>query len=145
MAMLLTAAAMLGSCSFVRAWETIETEWWPNARVEADSQALDLAVFVGSSSCTSFESIHVVESSDQVRVTALVASRVKRAWEGEITCTTDAAIHRVTVELADPLGERSLVGCHPAGPDANVWVLDLPTDEPCTSRKDSLSARNDPR
>jgi hypothetical protein len=79
---------------------------------EASGRQLSLLVYAGGGSCMSYEESEVDEGSDAVEIRAYL--RVDK----NSPCSEDIQVERVTVEFAEPLGDRDLVGC--AGPDT-VW------------------------
>jgi hypothetical protein len=81
------------------------TDW--TLRAPPDGNVLELRVAVGSSSCNEFAGVDVREREDEVRIIA----RLDRT--GGPDCTSDDSVHDVDVELAEPVGDRELTGCHP--------------------------------
>ncbi|MCM3662622.1 hypothetical protein M3148_16740 [Georgenia satyanarayanai] len=79
---------------------------------EASGRQLSLLVYAGGSSCMSYEKVDVDEGAEAVEIRAHL--RVDR----NSPCSEDIQVEQVTVELAEPLGDRALVGC--AGPDT-IW------------------------
>lgn len=97
------AAVIVAGCQYVRGEQ--EVRWALAQRVTPSSTALDLVVFVGSSSCHDFRRVDVEEDESEVRVTAYVTS------SGDEDCTADDVRRLETVELDAPLGDRALRGC----------------------------------
>lgn len=106
-AMLLTA----GGCSSDAQRTVAPVHWDLNAIIEPTT--LRISGYIGSSSCSAFDSFKVVETDDQVEITVLVSSKQSGP------CTMDMRIESINVVLAEPLGERELTGCLPfeARPD----------------------------
>lgn len=72
-----------------------------------DQDRLSLTVPVGTCGRRGTGSVTVTENATQVRVTARVAG-FDPPRDGEI-CTAELAIQQVTVNLAQPLGERQVI------------------------------------
>ncbi|MCC5949307.1 MAG: hypothetical protein JJT89_12720 [Nitriliruptoraceae bacterium] len=109
---------VLGGCSSV---EVQRAEWVLNE--PAEGTTLNLAVFAGHSSCIDFDRVDVLrEGSSHVELHAFVA------YNGDASCTDDWGIQTVSVELAEPLGDRQLVGCAGDGIDWHGWRLDRDAD-----------------
>ncbi len=68
---------------------------------------LTISAYIGSSSCSAFDSFNVVETDDQVDITVLASNKLADA------CTADMRIETIDVALGAPLGERELTGCLP--------------------------------
>jgi hypothetical protein len=100
-AMLLTA----GSCSS-GAQRTVEPVHWDlNAIIEPTT--LRIAGYIGSSSCSAFDSFEVLEDDNTVEITVLASSKQAGA------CTADMRLESIDVVLSAPLGQRELTGCLP--------------------------------
>lgn len=83
-----------------------------------DGAELEVVVAVGSSSCNTFERLDVFEGPRSVRINAIV--NIPRGLSGD--CTTDLVTQRVSVTLAEPLGDRTLTGCHIGSTfDSGLW------------------------
>ena len=93
------------SCSSAAKRTIAPVHWDLNAIVEPTT--LRIAGYIGSSSCSAFDSFEVVENDEQVEITVLVSSKQAEA------CTADMRIQTIDVVLAAPLGERELTGCLP--------------------------------
>ena len=100
-AILLTA----GGCSS-DAQRTVEPVHWDlNAIIEPTT--LRIAGYIGSSSCSAFDSFEVVEDENTVEITVLASSKQAGA------CTSDLRLESIDVVLSVPLGQRELTGCLP--------------------------------
>jgi hypothetical protein len=64
-----------------------------------------VVVYVGSSSCSSFDRLDLDETDDDVTITAYVNST------GDQDCTADDTWQSAPVELSTSLGNRNLLGC----------------------------------
>lgn len=83
-----------------------------------------IEVFTDGSACTSFDGVDVDEGSEVVRIAAFVERRTTGG------CTDDYTVHRLTVELQRPLGDRRLVGC--SAPASGLRAPDRPPgSRPC--------------
>ncbi len=100
-AMLLTA----GGCSSDAQRTVAPVHWDLNAIIEPTT--LRISGYIGSSSCSAFDSFKVVETDDQVEITVLVSSKQSGP------CTMDMRIESIDVVLSAPLGQRELTGCLP--------------------------------
>jgi hypothetical protein len=80
--------------------------WLPRVAIDSDATVLPVTVFVGSSSCSSFEGVELAETTETITVTARVRSK-----GGTQSCTDDASTADVDVPLSEPVGGRTLVGC----------------------------------
>ena len=100
-AMLITASG----CSS-GAQRTVEPVHWDlNAIVEPTT--LRITGYIGSSSCSAFDSFEVLEDENMVEITVLVSSKQAGA------CTSDMRLETIDVVLSAPLGQRDLTGCLP--------------------------------
>jgi hypothetical protein len=100
-AMLLTA----GGCSS-GAQRTVEPVHWDlNAIIEPTT--LRITGYIGSSSCSAFDSFEVLEDENTVEITVLARSKQAGA------CTDDLRLKSIDVVLSAPLGQRQLTGCLP--------------------------------
>ena len=89
------------------AWPTVASPW---ALRDVQGRQLELFVAMGADdTCERFDTIEVEESPRAVNLTALV--RVRNDFADGSGCTDAAEFHRVSVTLAEPLGERALTGC----------------------------------
>ncbi|MCL3863272.1 hypothetical protein [Actinotalea sp. K2] len=98
------------------------TEW--RLTEEPRDATLELAVFVGGSTCTDYEGEHEVEESDEV-----VEVRVFVLLDLSQGCSEDFGVAPLTIELDAPLGDRVLRGC--AGDDIRSRGWNLPADDDC--------------
>lgn len=79
-----------------------------------DGAALSVVVAVGSSSCDHLDIVAVEEAPDEVTATAVVIETGGRTFPWETgACTADLVLEPVTSTLGQPLGGRTLSGCHP--------------------------------
>jgi hypothetical protein len=101
----------VGSAAAGCSWTRNNPADW-DLREPVDGNVLELVVYIGSSSCHSFNGVEVDEHDDAVSITARVRS------SNDSDCTADDATHEVTVRLDEPLGERALEGCRPRNPIA---------------------------
>jgi hypothetical protein len=116
--------AMVPACSSTQAQRS---EWV--LREPVDGRTLQLAVFAGHSSCIDFDGVEVVrEESARVEVHAFVT------YNGDDVCTDDWGAEMVTVELAQPLGDRQLLGC--AGDEIDWHGWNLEPDADCADVRD---------
>ncbi|MBD8062419.1 hypothetical protein [Oceanitalea stevensii] len=79
---------------------------------DASGHQLSLLVYAGGSTCVDYDRVDVDEGGEVVEIRAYL--RVDK----NSPCSEDLRIEEVAVELTEPLGDRSLVGC--AGPDT-IW------------------------
>jgi hypothetical protein len=100
-AILLTA----GGCSS-DAQRTVEPVHWDLSAI-IEPTTLRIAGYIGSSSCSAFDSFEVVEDENTVEITVLASS--KQAGP----CTSDLRLESIDVVLSVPLGQRELTGCLP--------------------------------
>jgi hypothetical protein len=99
--MLITA----GGCSS-GAQRTVEPVHWDlNAIIEPTT--LRITGYIGSSSCSAFDSFEVLEDENTVEITVLASSKQAGA------CTSDMRLESIDVVLSAPLGQRELTGCLP--------------------------------
>ena len=87
------------------------TEWRLVQRPSPTELVLEIAI--GSSSCNAFERVEVEETTEAVRISAIVAVAI----ESDV-CTDDLVLAQEEVGLDVPLGDRRLVGCTPPDPAA---------------------------
>lgn len=87
---------------------------------EPDGSTVRVRAEFGGSSCTDFNEWQVEETSTEVEVTAVVT------FSGAGDCTADGVTESYTVGLADPLGNRRLVGCDPDDSEANCARVATP-------------------
>jgi hypothetical protein len=99
------ALMCLTSCSSENKESVNQVHWDLNAI--ADPSTLKISGYIGSSSCSTFESFNVVEDINRVEITVMARS------SGADACTADMRIKEIDVSLAAPLGERELTGCLP--------------------------------
>ena len=99
----LAAAVLLGACGLGAGEVLIDGEWSLEG-LSPDGRSLLVAVPTGG--CDRFESWEVVEDDDAVTITA----RVRRD-EGAGGCTSELIVATLEHELAEPLGDRALLGC----------------------------------
>ncbi|MEI7622690.1 MAG: hypothetical protein WCJ88_03970 [Actinomycetes bacterium] len=100
-AMLLTASG----CSS-GAQRTVEPVHWDlNAIIKPTT--LRISGYIGSSSCSAFDSFEVLEDENMVEITVLAVSKQAGA------CTSDMRLETIDVVLSAPLGQRDLTGCLP--------------------------------
>ena len=92
-------------CSSSTERKVAPVHWDLSAIVEPAT--LTISAYIGSSSCSAFDSFNVVETDDQVDITVLASNKQADA------CTADMRIKTIDVVLAAPLGERELTGCLP--------------------------------
>ena len=97
---LLVAASCTGSDNIDR----VRADWMLEAPPSDD--VLPVLVQIGSSSCNSFDEVTVTETASQVTIEAYVNHKTYLH-----ECTADLRMHHEPVQLAAPLGQRSLVGC----------------------------------
>ena len=100
-AMLLTA----GGCSSDAQRTVAPVHWDLNAIIEPTT--LRIAGYIGSSSCSAFDSFEVFEDENTVEITVLASSKQADA------CTSDLRLESIDVVLSSPLGQRELTGCLP--------------------------------
>ena len=100
-AILLTA----GGCSS-DAQRTVEPVHWDLSAI-IEPTTLRIAGYIGSSSCSAFDSFEVVEDENTVEITVLASSKQAGA------CTSDLRLESIDVVLSAPLGQRELTGCLP--------------------------------
>ena len=100
-AILLTA----GGCSS-DAQRTVEPVHWDLSAI-IEPTTLRIAGYIGSSSCSAFDSFEVVEDENTVEITVLASSKQAGA------CTSDLRLESIDVVLSVPLGQRELTGCLP--------------------------------
>jgi len=100
-AMLLTA----GGCSSDAQRTVAPVHWDLNAIIEPTT--LRIAGYIGSSSCSAFDSFEVFEDENTVEITVLASSKQADA------CTSDLRLESIDVVLSAPLGQRELTGCLP--------------------------------
>ena len=100
-AILLTA----GGCSS-DAQRTVEPVHWDLSAI-IEPTTLRIAGYIGSSSCSAFDSFEVVEDENTVAITVLASSKQAGA------CTSDLRLESIDVVLSVPLGQRELTGCLP--------------------------------
>ena len=100
-AMLLTA----GGCSS-DAQRTVEPVHWDLSAI-IEPTTLRIAGYIGSSSCSAFDSFEVLEDENMVEITVLAISKQADA------CTSDLRLESIDVVLSVPLGQRELTGCLP--------------------------------
>lgn len=77
---------------------------------EPEGNVLSLQVAIGNS-CASLDRINVHESPRVVNITSYVTI------EGSVICDAILNTERREIELAEPLGDRELLGCDPPGRD----------------------------
>jgi len=99
--MLLTA----GGCSSGAQRTVAPVHWDLNAIIEPTT--LRIAGYIGSSSCSAFDSFEVFEDENTVEITVLASSKQADA------CTSDLRLESIDVVLSAPLGQRELTGCLP--------------------------------
>jgi hypothetical protein len=100
--------AVLGLFAVCSAGRVGATQW--DLRSAPQDETLQLRVWVGSSTCHSYQRVDVEETDERVVVEAIVRSKPARF------CTDDLGLKNVDVELARPLGGRTLSGCRPDDP-----------------------------
>ncbi len=100
-AMLLTA----GACSSGAQRTVAPVHWDLNAIIEPTT--LRINGYIGSSSCSAFDSFELVEDDERVEITVLVSSKQSGP------CTSDMRLKSIDVVLSAPLGQRDLTGCLP--------------------------------
>jgi hypothetical protein len=100
-AILLTA----GGCSS-DAQRTVEPVHWDLSAI-IEPTTLRIAGYIGSSSCSAFDSFEVVEDENTVEITVLASSKQAGA------CTSDLRLESIDDVLSVPLGQRELTGCLP--------------------------------
>lgn len=103
------AGGVLSGCTTVAfGGSTAPNDWWL-VGATPDAQRLEVSTHFGgvASGCSRWEGWRVDETSEQVRVEALVWRR-----NGFTGCTDDADGRTLVVDLDEPLGSRQLVGCH---------------------------------
>ena len=100
-AMLLTA----GGCSSGTQRTVAPVHWDLNAIIEPTT--LRISGYIGSSSCSAFDSFEVLEDENTVEITVLAVSKQAGA------CTSDMRLETIDVVLSTPLGQRDLTGCLP--------------------------------
>ena len=100
-AMLLTA----GGCSSGTQRTVAPVHWDLNAIIEPTT--LRISGYIGSSSCSAFDSFEVLEDENMVEITVLAVSKQAGA------CTSDMRLETIDVVLSAPLGQRDLTGCLP--------------------------------
>ena len=115
-AILLTA----GGCSR-DAQRTVEPVHWDLSAI-IEPTTLRIAGYIGSSSCSAFDSFEVVEDENTVEITVLASSKQAGA------CTSDLRLESIDVVLSVPLGQRELTGClpfqaHPGEPDLGCRTI----------------------
>lgn len=117
-AMLLTA----GGCSSSTQRTVAPVHWDLNAIIEPTT--LRIAGYIGSSSCSAFDSFEVFEDENTVEITVLASSKQADA------CTSDLRLESIDVVLSAPLGQRELTGClpfeaSPGEPDLGCRTINL--------------------
>ena len=100
-AMLLTA----GGCSSGAQRTVAPVHWDLNAIIEPTT--LRISGYIGSSSCSAFDSFELAEDDERVEITVLVSSKQSGP------CTSDMRLESIDVVLSAPLGQRELTGCLP--------------------------------
>ena len=100
-AMLLTA----GGCSSDAQRTVAPVHWDLNAIIEPTT--LRISGYIGSSSCSAFDSFELAENDERVEITVLVNSKQPGP------CTSDLRLESIDVVLSAPLGQRELTGCLP--------------------------------
>ena len=116
-AMLLTA----GGCSSGAQRTVAPVHWDLNAIIEPTT--LRITGYIGSSSCSAFDSFEVLEDENTVEITVLASSKQAGA------CTSDLRLESIDVVLSVPLGQRELTGClpfeaRPGEPDLGCRTID---------------------
>lgn len=105
-AVVVLLALGLASCAWTR---NAPTQW--DLAGPVDGTRLELLVHQpGTGACRPFASVDVTEDADTVRITA----RVRTRSGDDCPATSDTRL--VVVELAEPLGDRELLGCRPDRP-----------------------------
>ena len=115
---LVTMTLLIVACADDGPESTIAPVHWVLEEITEPS-TLSIVGYIGSSSCSAFERVEVVEGETQVDISVLVRTRNADA------CTSDLRLRPIEVVLAAPLGERELVGCLPERVPVGV------TDEGC--------------
>jgi hypothetical protein len=114
LALLLLVAA---SCSGSDNIDRVRADWMLEAPPSDD--VLPVLVQIGGSSCNSFDEVTVTETASQVTIEAYVNHKTNLHL-----CTADLRMHREPVQLAAPLGQRSLVGCFVSADEAKALGID---------------------
>ena len=122
-AALVSVLLVATSCTTSDNIESVRTDWMLEA--PPTGRVLPVLVQIGGSSCNSFREVRVTETSSEVAIEAFVNHKTNFRL-----CTADLRMQREPVQLAAPLGDRSLVGCWVSEDEAKALGID--TD--CTKR-----------
>jgi hypothetical protein len=122
-AALVSVLLVASSCTTSDNIEIVRTDWMLEA--PPNGKALPVLVQIGGSSCNSFREVRVTETSSEVAIEAFVNHKTNLRL-----CSADLRMQREPVQLAAPLGDRSLVGCWVSEDEAKA--LGIETD--CTKR-----------
>ena len=89
-------------------WQREQTSW---ALQSVDGSQLTIVAAVGGDpDCERFGTTEVIENDEEVEIRAFSLVRVPAADE-EIICEASAKLVPESVQLATPLGDRTLTGC----------------------------------
>jgi hypothetical protein len=120
----LVIGAVVGLASSCSTTETVDTAW--NLVGPPTGDVLEIVVAVGSSSCNSFDELHVTETEEAVDI------RTTIEVDDPGNCTDDLTTSTQTIELDARLGDRALTGCRPAdGRFTDLYERDVPTGGDC--------------
>lgn len=113
--------AMLSAAACGEGGQDRQVEW---ALVdEPVGTTFGLRAEFGGSSCAGFNEWEVEESASQVEVRAIVT------FSGAEEGTADLVTEPYRLRLAEPLGERELLGCAPSGEDKDCTKGVTPNGE----------------
>jgi len=91
--------------------------------ITVDGSTILIRAYLNAPGCAeTIERVDVYETPDRVRLAALA----RYTGDGTETCPTALGSTEVSVELAAPLAQRTLVGCRPPGSFALVGGYDDP-------------------
>lgn len=120
----IVAIALLVACC--GGWTEVEHDW---AVTGIDGSTLSIVVAVGSGSCNRFERVEVEETPEDVTITAVVGDKIVNPFGGG--CTDDLNVESVDVTLAEPLGDRELLGCAPGADGMQNLFGDVRQGDDC--------------
>ena len=101
MAKLIVFVVLLGlvGCS---SEETVRSEWWVTDPPEGSD--FEIVAHTGWDGCDTFDRIEVTESDERVEIRTFFIKR-------DGTCTAAFTYGLVPVSLAEPIGNRTMLGC----------------------------------
>ena len=82
--------------------ETVRSEWWVTDQVRG--RDFEIVAHTGWDGCDRFDRIEVVEAAESVEIRTFFTER-------DGTCTMAFTYGLVPVSLAEPIGDRTLLGC----------------------------------